>query len=402
MDPASIGVFASAFLTPELTSSMGRSLAEFLERRRVIEASRADSPGAMSEAERAELERFRVETLKRLKTLHSEIMSLIADRVLIQKYSSLLVGFAAQLYASKTVQEVDLIDLQLNQIQAAWGHTKRNEEARARALTSASKLFSVLVLVLIVLGSVGLGTSYYMGQSIDLAGYMVPMVNIPLYVVVWSAIGSCAAVLYRVNWSTSLEAEDPARLIVTRPIVGVVMGIVSYLIVQLGVLTLASEPAAGTVATPGSSTDFVASSRTVYFFSLMSFLMGFSDRFADSVLRSLVGRFGGDKDADLVAAQAIGSSADARVLQAFIEAIGRDDAQPAAEKDAKVEAEAEAESHDDKADPEHLSDHKNAGTKSRQTGRTSRPRAGTAPDVKALPPPVRNEKPLDEGEFREV
>ena len=36
---------------------------------------------------------------------------------------------------------------------------------------------------------------------------------------------------------------------------------------------------------------------------LVAFLAGFSDRFADSLLQSLVGRFGGEKNGELVAMQ---------------------------------------------------------------------------------------------------
>jgi hypothetical protein len=47
---------------------------------------------------------------------------------------------------------------------------------------------------------------------------------------------------------------------------------------------------------------------------LVAFLAGFSDRFADGLLKSLVGRFGGEKNTDLVAMQMTSKQTSARLL----------------------------------------------------------------------------------------
>src|SRR5260370_3473123 len=47
---------------------------------------------------------------------------------------------------------------------------------------------------------------------------------------------------------------------------------------------------------------------------LVAFLAGFSDRFSDGLLKSLVGRFGGDKTADLVAIQMSSRQASTGIL----------------------------------------------------------------------------------------
>jgi hypothetical protein len=198
---------------------------------------------------------------------------------------------------------------------------------RRQASCWAAMFSAGLILVLAGLGAL---PKFLAGVEVALSQYVIPAIHVPVHVVIWSAIGSCSAVLYRVNRATALELEDPVRLMVTQPIVGIVMGTVSYLIVHLGLLTLTSNG-----ATTGSALalDPTSSLRAIFFFSFISFLVGFSDRFADTLLKSPVGRLGGDKNAKLVNTQLTASPVNTLVLKAVAEALGKGERERMAQRE---------------------------------------------------------------------
>jgi Phage integrase, N-terminal SAM-like domain len=117
---------------------------------------------------------------------------------------------------------------------------------------------------------------------------IVPLIKIPFPIIIWSAIGSLGAMLYRFNNSADAELADPLRWSFTRPLTGILMGIIAYMTFKIGLLVL--QP--GTI--PGRTPGVVPSTSEELLW-LAAFLAGFSDRFADSVLRSLTGRLGGDR-----------------------------------------------------------------------------------------------------------
>jgi hypothetical protein len=118
--------------------------------------------------------------------------------------------------------------------------------------------------------------------------------QLPLPILLWSAIGSFTAILYRFNSSGDIELRDPLRWLFTRPLTGIVMGTMAYLAMKIGMLA----------AVP----DKASSLGSLELMWVVAFLGGFSDRFADTLLRSLVGRFGGDGKADLVSLDDLSSS----------------------------------------------------------------------------------------------
>jgi len=101
------------------------------------------------------------------------------------------------------------------------------------------------------------------------------------------------AMLYRFNTSADAELADPLRWCFTRPLTGILMGIIEYMVFKVGILVL--QPASDAVSAAHGSGG--APQELLW---LAAFLAGFSDRFADSVLRSLAGRLGGDRQGDLV------------------------------------------------------------------------------------------------------
>jgi hypothetical protein len=129
-------------------------------------------------------------------------------------------------------------------------------------------------------------TASYVGLSTD---SVIPLIKIPLPVVIWSSIGSLGAMLWRFKSSADAELADPLRWSFIRPLTGVLMGIIAYMVFKVGVVVLQPGAASAAASLPISQE----------LLWLAAFLAGFSDRFADSVLRSLTGRLGGDRIAEL-------------------------------------------------------------------------------------------------------
>jgi len=124
------------------------------------------------------------------------------------------------------------------------------------------------------------GTQFALGQ-VPLSQLRIPVLGIPWPVLVWSLIGSFAAMIYRFNANPIYDFSDAIKWMITRPIQGVVLGSTLYLILVSGLFILT----AGNTSNPAGliSTDEVV--------LVLCFLIGFSDRFADSVFNTLVQRY---------------------------------------------------------------------------------------------------------------
>jgi hypothetical protein len=212
------------------------------------------------------------------------------------------------------LQDLDLLNMCVSQMKAGWVQVKQNLDRKQEILRLAPLLLGGLVFILLAMSFL---SNIINGLNDGLSAHVVPVINIPLYVVVWSAIGSCSAVLYRVNRTNDIELEDPKRLLITQPFIGMMMGTVSYLVVHLCLITLATDTASSVANVSG---NLASSAKTTFFFSLISFLVGFSDRFADSLLHSLVSRFGDDKTGELMNSSLPVDQAGTLVLKTFMDA----------------------------------------------------------------------------------
>ena len=144
---------------------------------------------------------------------------------------------------------------------------------------------SVITYICIVIAStifaiIQLDSQYSFGQ-VPLSDLLIPVLGIPWPVIVWSLIGSFASMIYRFNSNPIYDFTDTIKWMITRPVQGVVLGSTLYLILVSGLHILT----AGNVADTASliSTDEVI--------LVLCFLVGFSDRFADSVFNTLVQRY---------------------------------------------------------------------------------------------------------------
>jgi hypothetical protein len=121
--------------------------------------------------------------------------------------------------------------------------------------------------------------AYGAGAGLD-KNWVIPILSIPVTVILWSFIGSLAAMLYRFNQSSDTEMRNPLRWLFTRPLTGMVMGLLVYLFIK------------GALIVTGSTISFLTlGSQEVIW--LLAFFAGFSDRFCDFVLNLIVGRLGG-------------------------------------------------------------------------------------------------------------
>lgn len=133
--------------------------------------------------------------------------------------------------------------------------------------------FVVLLLAAAMIAVVAFFASFAgEGSKIDVLGLPVP-------VVLWSFIGGVGATLYAFVGTQKYEQTEALRLdwLIGRPLVGVIMGSVVYLAVAT------SLSAVGDVNT--------AESKAPYLLWALSFIGGFSDKFAILLFDNLVGKF---------------------------------------------------------------------------------------------------------------
>jgi hypothetical protein len=231
-------------------------------------------------------EKRRIGLLERLTASQNRILFEISDPDLVAKLVPFAIEQASSLYSVSKAPEFALIEMNIGQIEAMLQNNKVFKESRAKHRTMAIWFVAIVILGLITLIS---GASY-----VDLStDTVIPVIKIPLPIVIWSCIGSLGAMLYRFNSSADAELADPLRWSFTRPLTGVVMGIIAYMAFKVGAVML--QPGAASGASGGTA-SLPISQELLW---LAAFLAGFSDRFADSVLRSLTGRLGGDRNAEL-------------------------------------------------------------------------------------------------------
>jgi hypothetical protein len=117
------------------------------------------------------------------------------------------------------------------------------------------------------------------GRSLD--QLKVRLFEIPWPVILWSFIGSIAAMIYRFNRKPIHAFGDAVKWMITRPVQGVVLGSAFYLVLVSGLFLL-------TGVNPAESSESARVSETVL---VLAFLVGFSDKFADAVFNTLIDRY---------------------------------------------------------------------------------------------------------------
>ncbi|MCL6436529.1 MAG: hypothetical protein K6T90_20450 [Leptolyngbyaceae cyanobacterium HOT.MB2.61] len=114
------------------------------------------------------------------------------------------------------------------------------------------------------------GTNF---QSIKFLGI------IPLSVMIWSFIGSFAATIHRFNRRKIYKFSDAWKWMITRHAQGITLSSAFYLVLISGLFLISG----------GSDGDPSTIKNEVIL--ILSFLIGFSDRFVDSVFNALLQRY---------------------------------------------------------------------------------------------------------------
>lgn len=107
----------------------------------------------------------------------------------------------------------------------------------------------------------------------------IQLLGIPASVIIWSFIGSFAAMIHRFNRRSVYYFDDAIKWMITRHVQGIVLSSAFYLILVSG-LFLFSD---------GTNKSSIKDEVIL----VLSFLIGFSDRFVDSVFDTLIERYSG-------------------------------------------------------------------------------------------------------------
>jgi len=228
------------------------------------------------------VQNLRHDVIHKINELRNRAALCISDPDFQQKVWCLLMEQMADAYETNTERGLNLVQYSAGQIEDVLNSYEQANKYRRKA-----RWVGVFVSLISL---AGIGYFLRFADTTNLNGNTAPPVlGVPWCVLFWSFVGSFAAILYRFTNAGDQELEDPLRWLFSRPLTGVVMGSITYLVIEAGFLTLGSDP--GAAATLGKNDVML----------LVAFLAGFSDRFADSLLQSLVGRFGGEKNDELVA-----------------------------------------------------------------------------------------------------
>jgi hypothetical protein len=238
---------------------------------RTYEATRGDAD--------SDFETRRSKLMERLGVIQSRILFEVSDPALVARIAPFFIEQAAALLEAATVSSLAALNLNFDQIEAVLDRNRASMRARSRART---------LVVFMSTASIGaIAILCVFSSKFELtSSSAIPLLDIPVTVILWSALGSIAAMLYRFNNSSVAELSDPLRWSFTRPLTGIFMGIIAYLAIKVGML-VAHPSIKGSVEQP-------------QLLWLVSFLAGFSDRMSESVLKVLGNKISGGRLNELV------------------------------------------------------------------------------------------------------
>ncbi|MEM7342993.1 MAG: hypothetical protein AAF485_02010 [Chloroflexota bacterium] len=149
-----------------------------------------------------------------------------------------------------------------------------SEENRLRWAVPALVLIYIAIVVAVI----------FFGTPAQSNNQEIPILGVPISVMIWAAVGSIAAILYRFYTREPTRITSEIRWLIARPIIGVIMGAVGYLAIVSGLLIF------GTAV--GADENFDSARPQLLW--LLAFLGGFSDRFFEVIIDAVVSRFSSD------------------------------------------------------------------------------------------------------------
>jgi hypothetical protein len=112
----------------------------------------------------------------------------------------------------------------------------------------------------------------------------VPIIGVPVSILLWAAIGSLSAILYRFYTRRRGRVTREIRWLIARPVIGVVMGALSYLAVVSGLFIFGAATGA---AEPDTTT---ARPQLLW---MLAFLGGFSDKVFNTIVNAIISKLSG-------------------------------------------------------------------------------------------------------------
>lgn len=156
-------------------------------------------------------------------------------------------------------------------------HNRQNITITTVIFYISSIIFSTVFLYL----KYGSNPNFSIGN--DLTKTRLAFFGVPWPVALWSLIGSFAAMIYRFNRQPIYNFTDAIKWMITRPVQGLVLGSAFYLVLASGLFLLTGGASINTSSNLGKVTTEII--------LVLAFLVGFSDRFADSVFNALVDKY---------------------------------------------------------------------------------------------------------------
>jgi hypothetical protein len=226
------------------------------------------------------IEQLRTNCIQKICNLQHDVVLYVSDAEFLKRVLPLTLEHIGNTYEATTAQELQIIGMSLSRIENALTAYKNDKKRR-----NTIRLFAVIVSLL---GLIGIGLAIWICTLRGVTDtYEVNILKLPVQVLFWSIIGSFAAILYRFTHAGDSELNEPLRWLFARPLTGIIMGAIAYLVLRVGLVTIQSDQPAASLG----------GKEAVW---LLAFLAGFSDRFSDILLRNVVGRFGGDTAGDLL------------------------------------------------------------------------------------------------------
>lgn len=145
----------------------------------------------------------------------------------------------------------------------------KTRKTKSMVITSLSS-FIILITLLIVV------TSYF---NINISDRKLPFLGVPLQVIIWGFIGSFASMIYRFNKKPIYDFGDSVKWLITRPVQGVILSAAFYLVLISSQFVFSGAD---------SVNGLVNSHELILMFS---FLIGFSDKFADKAFSTLIDKY---------------------------------------------------------------------------------------------------------------
>jgi len=288
---ASLGSTASKILTNAKIAQV-QSVAEEGFRSKIQNIKSTEKVYDALIVEHKDLHKLSEYLVREIRSVAEEAVT-VNDQVLIDEVFAFYLSGIKKLLSStprKSLTYPQLAEIRtelgLIRLKVAWKYSKQAAETSQQAVenratyerlqTKASnekrlqkRMFIVLALyVLLLIAIIILATTF------GLTSGLIPIVGIPVSVLLWSSLGSIANMLYRFYKHHDVEdVELELRWYSARPLVGMIMGIVIYLVLQAGVIFLS-------FATSQSSSGQIKDE----ILWLFSFIGGFSDRFFEVMI----------------------------------------------------------------------------------------------------------------------